>query len=285
MTILVTGARGTVGGYYRELASSFGEPLEVAGREDLDVTRLEDVERWFERKRYTLVINLAAATDLDRAEKEPEWAYRLNVVGPWNLALAAEAQGATIVHYSTVGMFGKDGAMGPFSEGDVPNPVNVYASTKYAGEQRVATHASKHFIVRTAWVFGGGVNDKKFIGKLREKLLKGEPIRAVGDKVGSPTFAGDLVDCVRELVATRAYGLYHVTNKGSASRYDIAVELKRLLSSKSDVTACKSDEFPLPAARPPSEVSHAYALTARGLGDKMPTWQDALARYLETWPK
>jgi dTDP-4-dehydrorhamnose reductase len=279
MTILVTGARGTVGRYFAALADTFTEPVELAGREELDITDLESVRRVISRRRPDRIVNLAAATDLDRAEKEPEWAWRLNALGPWNLALASAELGAELVQVSTIGLFGAD-APGPFTELDLPAPCNVYARTKLAGEDAVRAHAPRHYVVRTAWVMGGGRKDKKFVGQLLERMERGEKVRAVDDKVGSPTYARDLVVLIRELIKTRAYGLYHATNAGAASRYDIAVELNRLLGGKSEVERASSAEFPRPAPRPRSEVSQSLAVVARGLDAHLGPWQDALARYL-----
>src|SRR5262249_53962081 len=145
--------------------------------------------------RYSAVVNLAAATDVDRCELEPEWAYRLNTFAAWNVALAAAEHGATLVHVSTTAIFGGDGAAGPFTERDVRHPPNFYAKSKLGGEQCVERIHARSFIVRTAWIMGGGASDKKFVGKVVAKLCAGEKVRAVSDELGSPTYARDLVVC------------------------------------------------------------------------------------------
>jgi dTDP-4-dehydrorhamnose reductase len=237
MTILVAGGKGTVGSYFERLKDRFSEPLDIPVRAELDVTDLEAVMRRFGSVRYSAVVNLVGATDVDRCELEPEWAFRLNVAGAWNLALAARRWDLDLVQVSTVALFGADGAKGPFTEADRPAPVNVYAKTKLAGEERALQIAPRVYVVRTAWVMGGGPNDRKFTGKMRPKLQAGEPISAANDSIGSPTYAHDLVLAIRALLETKAYGLYHVTNAGVASRYEMILEMKAALGSSSEVIA------------------------------------------------
>jgi dTDP-4-dehydrorhamnose reductase len=280
MTILVTGGGGTVGSYFRSLASAFAEPVEVLAKGELDVTDFSAVQARL-RSKPSWVVNLAAATDLDRAEKDPVWAYRLNAVGAENIALAAREQGVRMVQVSTVGIFCGDGKQGPFTELDEPAPVNVYAKTKLAGERAVQRILPEATIVRTAWVMGGGKDDKKFVGKVRDKLLANEPVKAVGDIVGSPTYARDLVLAIRDLIGACAFGLFHVTNSGAASRYDLVLEMRRILGSTSVVESVAAVAFPLPAARPPSEVSTSLSLAAHGLTE-LRDWRDALKDYLTT---
>lgn len=285
MSILVTGANGTVGAYFKELAPTFSEPLELTDVDSLDVTNLDALRERFSRKKYSTVIHLAAATDVDRCEKDPEYAYALNALSAWNVALSAREAGCDMVQVSTTAVFGADGSEGPFCELDVPNPPNVYAKTKLEGEKHVERLLPSSFVLRTAWIMGGGKADKKFVGKVAEKLLKGEPIKAVNDEFGSPTYARDFVVAVREILKTRAYGLYHVTGQGRASRYDMALEMKKILGSKSEIEPVSAKSFDLPARRSRSDASFSRALPARGLGHLMPTWQDGLKRYLLSWCK
>lgn len=283
MTILVTGGRGTVGSYFEQLKERFDEPLDIVGHDELDVCDLDAVMNRFARVRYSAVVNLAAATDVDRCELEPAWAFRSNVAGAWNLALAARRWDFELVQVSTVALFGADGALGPFSEADRPAPVNVYSKTKLAGEERVREIAPKAYVVRTAWVMGGGKLDRKFTGKIRSKLEAGEPIKAATDNLGSPTYARDLVLAIRALLETKAYGLYHVTNRGVASRYEMSLEMKALLGSRSEIMPISAASLSQPAKRPPSEGALLFGLEARGLGALMGPWQAALREYVESW--
>jgi dTDP-4-dehydrorhamnose reductase len=285
MTILVTGAGGTVGAYFAELAPTFSEPLDLAAKTDLDIGDLEAVRASAKKMRYSAIINLAAATDVDRCETDRAWAHRINTLGAWNLALAAAELGAEMVQVSTTQIFGGAGNEGPFSELDRPCPVNFYAKTKLGGEEMVRSVLARAYVVRTAWVMGGGVEDKKFVGKVAGKLKNGEPIKAVADQFGSPTYAKHLVLVIRELLKSKAHGLYHATNGGTASRYDMALEMKGILGSTSAIEPVSASAFPLPAPRPKSDASIGLNLAARGLGGILPSWQEALAEYLRSWSR
>lgn len=280
MAILVTGARGTVGGYFAELRGRFDEPLVLAGRNELDVADAQATLTYVEQG-FSAVVNLAAATDVDRCEREPEWAERLNAEAAANVATAAVATGTRLVHVSTTAIFGGDEAPGPFDEEAAPHPPNVYARTKLDGERRVRAIVPDACIVRTAWVMGGGVADKKFVGKVAARLQDGAPVMAVDDQFGSPTYAHDLVVAIAKLIGAQAQGTFHVTGQGRASRYDMAVEMKRALESTSEITRVPASTFPLPAARAISDVSRSVRLG--GVGIEMPTWQDGLRRYLRSF--
>ncbi len=283
MTILITGAAGMVGGYFAPLADRFDAPLDLATRADLDVTDLDAVRRRFAGKSYTAVVNLAAATNVDHCEKEPDWAYALNAVGAKNVAIAAAEHGASVVQVSTTMVFGGDKKRGPKSELDDPCPVNLYGKSKLRGEELVQQIAPKSYIVRTCWVMGGGAADKKFVGKVADKLRAGDAIKAVDDQLGSPTFAHDLVIGIAELLRKQACGVYHLTNRGVASRLDMATEMKSILESTSEIEGVGASTWPLPAPRADDDTSTSFALGPLGLGELMPTWQDALARYLKSW--
>lgn len=281
MRYLVTGGHGTVAGYLRRLAPSFDAELVFVGRQDFDIADLSQTRDWFADKHFDGIINLAAATDVDRCEQEPEWAFRANAVGPSNLALMAQAQNAWLMQVSTTEVFGAGGALGPFSEMDRPDPINVYAESKWAGERAVQALVPRHFVVRTCWVMGGGRRDKKFVGKVVGKLRDGAPVQAVDDQYGSPTYAQDLAVVLRELVFSQAFGLYHAVNRGTAHRLAMVEAMKSILGSTSTVTGVPAQTFPLPAPRPRSEAAHCWALAARGMGEHLPDWEDALRRYLE----
>src|SRR2546426_12422579 len=146
--ILVTGAGGMVGSYFHALTSDFDEPLELTDIDTLDVTDMSAVEQRVRSRTYSSVIHLAAETDVDRCEQEPEHAYRVNAIGTQNVALACRAVGTILVYTSTAGVFGGDGRMGPFTEYDVPCPANVYGLSKLAGERHVERLLNAYYIVR-----------------------------------------------------------------------------------------------------------------------------------------
>lgn len=277
--ILVTGANGMVGSYVASLASHFDGPLDLTDIDTLDVTDLEAVRRRVGSGRYTAVIHLAAETDVDRCELEPEHAYRTNAVGTQNVALACQAADVVMVYTSTAGVFGGDGAPGPFTEHDEPSPANRYGHSKLAGEHHVRGLLRRWFIVRPGWMMGGGPKDKKFVAKIVAQVREGRDISAVTDKVGSPTYARELVLGIRDLMRSGRYGLYHMTNHGVCSRFDVASRIVRFLGAPVRVLPVTSERFPLPAPRANSEAMRNLNLELVGL-DRMSSWQDALDTYL-----
>src|SRR5205823_604879 len=146
-----------------------------------------------------------------------------------NVALACRESRATLVYVSTAGVFPGDKPE-PYTEFDEPDPANVYGRSKLAGERFVTSQLTDYYIVRAGWMIGGAHLDRKFVGKLVELIRSGrERLQAVDDKVGTPTFARDLLGGVQRLLAAGHVGLYHLCNDGSASRYEIALELRRIL--------------------------------------------------------
>jgi len=282
--ILVTGANGMVGSYFHELARDFGEPLDLTDLDTLDVRDLEAVRRRVRRNQYSAVIHLAAETDVDRCEREPEHAFRTNAVGTQNVALACQSSSTVMLYTSTAGVFGGDGAPGPFTEQDPPHPANVYGASKLAGERHVKALLDRFFIVRPGWMMGGNAKDKKFVAKILAKVREGRDIQAVNDKVGSPTFARELVLGIRELLQSGRYGLYHMTNHGVCSRYEVACAIVEYMRSNVRVIPVNSAHFPLPAPRAASEAMRNLNLELVGL-DHMSDWRAALVSYLEECTK
>jgi len=229
------------------------------------------------------VLHLAAATDVDLCEQEPDLAFRTNAIGTQNVALAARDVGAILVYVSTAGVFGGEKAT-PYTEFDEPAPANVYGRSKLAGERIVQTLLDRFYIARAGWMVGGGPKDKKFVGKLLQIMESGETrLRAVDDKFGTPTFARDLATGILGLLETSHFGLYHLVNGGGAcSRYDVAVALRTMLG-RDDVTVepVSSAYFPLPAPRARSEAMVNYKLQLLGL-DRQRHWRDALEAYVRS---
>jgi dTDP-4-dehydrorhamnose reductase len=175
----------------------------------LDITDLSQVRAMCHEHKPKVIIHLAAATDLARCEREPDFAHRVNTVGTYNVALVAREIGAKVVYVSTSGVF--DGTKeAPWGTEDVPNPQNQYAHSKYLGELAVQGILADHLIVRTSWVFGGGpTKDQKFVGKVMRQLDQSE-IQAVADKRGSPAYGKDVIEGIKRLLAEGKSGVYHM---------------------------------------------------------------------------
>ncbi len=282
MRVLVTGAAGAVGTYVPEVFPDAELVLtDVHGDlRILDIADPDAVRRTFRDVRPDLVLHLAAATDVDRCQLDPELAYRSNAIGTENIARACEETDAELVYVSTAAVFSGEKETA-YTEYDEPGPANVYGHSKLAGE-RAAAALAQHYIVRAGWMVGGAKLDHKFVGKLSELIRSGQTtLRAVDDKWGSPVFARDLVLGIRELVASGDHGLYHLVNAGEpVTRYEIALELRAILA-RDDVVIepVSSDAFPLPAPRGRSEGMRNYKLQLLGR-DPMRPWQDALRAYV-----
>lgn len=250
-------------------------------RTTLDVTDLKAVLAFVKNLKPKIILHLAALTDLKDGEKNPQNAYMINTIGTYNMAMAARAVKAKLVYVSTTGVF--DGLKKkPYIERDIPNPQDHYGHSKYAGELIVQSMLKDFIIARTCWVFGGGSDiDKKFVAKIINQLNSPETteIKALNDTAGSPTYAKDLVETLKKLIAKNAKGIFHLTNKGSCSRYDIAKTIVETLKPSVKVIGVKSDYFG-PETRHIANESSASRL------NNMRPWREALLEYLRTeWPK
>ena len=282
LKMLVTGAGGMVGSYVRETFSDCNLVLtdQVEGFKNLDVRDPSAVMNCMAAEKPDVVLHLAAATDVDRCEREPDWAFHANAIGTQNIALACQNHGATLVYVSTAGVFWGD-KPDLYTEFDTPRPANVYGETKLAGEQIVERLLQNYYIVRAGWMIGGGQRDKKFVGKIARLLAEGtNPVRVVSDKVGTPTYAKDLLGCVHRLIETGYFGLYHMANQGRCSRYDIALETRAALGlSDVNIEPVSSAYFPLPAPRARSEAMRNLKLDLLGMNSMRP-WREALREYV-----
>ena len=288
MKVLVTGASGVVGTDLSQVLPTAGYQVvrtDISCSEGvtrLDVRDFSEVIAVVSRERPSLVIHLAAETDVDRCEVEVDHAYRTNALGTWNVALACQKEDISLAYVSTAGVF--DGKKNdPYTEFDHPNPVNVYGRSKLEGEKFVRHLLSRFFIVRASWMIGGGpTKDKKFVGKIVKQLDSGaRELKAVTDKIGSLTYSPDFSKCLVELVRTGCYGTYHMANRGTCTRYDVAKHVLDHLR-RNDITlgAVTSEAFVLPAPRARSEMLRNYMLELREM-NSMRDWREALDDYLD----
>lgn len=283
--ILVTGAGGMVGSHLGDVYSDdelFLTDISKGGSSAyLDVRDRSQVMKMIAMVRPELVLHLAAETDVDRCEREVDHAYTSNMVGTLNIALACQAHNIELVYVSTAAVF--DGAKPePYTEFDAPNPLTVYAKSKFEGEKIVVTLLSRYYIVRAGWMFGGRSRDKKFVGRIAQLCQTEREILAVNDKVGNPTYASDLLSTIKTLTGTGLYGLYHAVNGGSCTRFDVAVEIAKFLGSDVVIKPASSALFPASAPRSRSEAARNYKLDLLGI-NHMPHWRTALYGYLGSW--
>ena len=262
--ILITGGDGVVGSYI-----DYGTRL---SRSVLDVTDLVAVREICRKQMPKVIIHLAAATDLVRCEKEPAYAYLVNAVGTYHVALVAREIGAKLIYVSTSGVF--DGSkVGPYVEKDAPNPVNTYGHSKYLGELAVVGLLSNYLIARTSWVFGGGrERDTKFVGKIMSQLQSPE-IKVVTDKQGSPTYAKDLARAIQKLMEEDRQGIVHLGG-GLATRFEVAKEIISITGSASSILPAVSNDF--------SSVYASGENESMELSTYMRPWEESLREYIET---
>ena len=228
-----------------------------------------------------MVINCAAYTNVDGCESHQDDAFRVNGIGSRNLAIACENVGAKLVHVSTDYVFKGDEAT-PRREYDVTNPVSVYGKTKNAGEEFVRQFCKKHFIVRTAWLYG--YYGKNFVKTMVRLCNERGGATVVNDQHGNPTNAADLSHHLLKIAASEEYGTYHCTNNGECTWFEFAAEIARLAGFEGAMKPCTSDEYPTPTKRPAYSSLDNMMLRVT-VGDEMRTWQDAIAAYFENEKK
>ncbi len=277
MRILVTGAAGQVG---RELPAVLdGHEVIALARSEFDLADRDAVEQVIGSVLPEAVINCAAYTDVDGCETNVEQAMAVNALGVRHLAVAASRVGAHVVHVSTDYVFPGD-KDGPYDEWDTPAPRSVYGRSKFGGEIELARHASSWTLVRTSWVFGRGgkgQRGKNFVDTILGRARDGQPLRVVDDQRGCPTYAPDLAATLARLAVGRRAGLYHVTNQGACTWFDLARAAVEEAGLDPELVApTTSGEFVRPAPRPANSVLADTALVAAGIPRLRP-WREALA--------
>lgn len=278
--IVVTGAAGQVGRYLARTAAAEGRRVLALDSAGWDIT---DPAAAPPLSSADVVVNCAALTDVDLAEEHPARAYAVNAGGAANVARACAAAGARVVHISTDYVFSGDfgnSAPRPYEPSDPTGALSVYGRSKLAGETEVVTAMPSATVVRTSWVFTGG-DGTDFAAVLARKARADEPVEVVDDQVGTPTFTGDLVRALLQIIDDRIEGrVLHVANTGAATRCEQARAVYRALgASPTLVAAVDSGRFPRPAARPAYSVLGAAESVAAGLV-RLPDWEDAVARAL-----
>lgn len=286
MRILITGANGMLGtALQKELEknkySFCPTDIDSGGAiKSLDVRNYDEVLKLANNFKPDIIFHLAAETDVDKCEIEPRHAYFSNTLGTENIALVCQKINAVMVYISTAGVFDGNNHE-PYTEFDATNPINIYGKSKLEGEKVVSSLLNRYFIFRAGWMIGGGKKDKKFVGKIVSLLNEKDEISVVNDKVGTPTFTRDMSECMVNFIRTQRYGLYHMTNKGICSRYDIACEVVKIMNKKDrKINPINSAAFPLPAPRSRSEAMQNLKLSLLGM-DTMRPWRDALKEYLQ----
>jgi len=266
-----------VGSALREFCTACGDEVFAYDHQTVNITKRDDVQRAVNATEPDAVINCAAWTDVDGCETDPERAFSANAVGPENLALASSNVNASFVTISTDYVF--DGTKeGFYTQEDQPNPQSVYGRSKLEGEIRAREKNSATIIVRSGFIFGPG--GKNFLSTVIDRARKGEPLKAITDSYGTPTYARDLARRLRELAQLRHPEIFHVANSGDGTSY-AGFAREAVLSAGLDeprIDGISTDSLKRPAPRPRN--ARLRCLYSQKLGlSPLPDWRDSLREF------
>jgi dTDP-4-dehydrorhamnose reductase len=284
MKILVTGANGQLGKALRNLEKHYPyHQFRFLSREDLPIHHFELVRNFFKADPPDVCINAAAYTAVDRAETERDLAFQVNAEAVGVLAAICHAHGTRFIHVSTDYVF--DGTSEkPYREDDPTGPLTVYGESKLDGERQAIAFNPDSVIIRTSWVYHE--TGKNFV-KTIIRLLDEKPyIGVVNDQIGSPTYAGDLADCIMNVATADKLvpGIYHFSNHGVISWYDFAKEIARLIKAETEIRPISTPEFITPAKRPAysvldkSKIVKTYGLTLKPWTESLEHCIDAIRK-------
>ena len=276
MKILITGANGMLA---KAVRNEFKEDeLICTDVSDFDITNLEAVEKYVENVKPDYIINCAAYTAVDKAEEQPDLAYKINAIGPKNLAIAAKKYNSKLVHISTDYVFGGAKPIEQdYSEEDEKNPQAVYGTSKLAGEEFIKQECGDYYIFRTAWLYGEGHN---FVRTMLNLAQTHDEVKVVNDQHGSPTYAVDLASIIHQSINKKIpFGIYNSTDMGYTTWYDFTKLIYDLKGIKCKVIPVTSEEFASPAKRPKNSQMSKEKLLKNGI--IIPNYEDSLKKYLE----
>jgi dTDP-4-dehydrorhamnose reductase len=271
LKILIAGCAGQLG---RSLPAALdGHEVVAAPHDLLDIARLDNVREVITACAADLVINAAAYNDVDGAETNAIDAYRINALGPRNLAVATAAAGIPLLHVSTDYVF--DGAANrPYHEYDPPRPLSIYGLSKLAGEAAVKELNPRHYVVRTAWLFHPA--GKNFLNTMLS-LTQRSQVKVVDDQLSSPTYAPHLAQAMAELIRSQAYGVYHMAGQGGTSRFEMTRLLFSILGLNTEVLPVPHTEFPAAAIRP----RYTVLTTIQEPRMLLPPWQEGVRAFAD----
>lgn len=286
MNILITGANGQLAKAFikyfsnknRSACAGHADRFNVTAltKEQLDVSVFSAVSDAVRRCKPHIVLNCSAYNLVDKAEEDVENAFRVNAKAVKNLASVCKKNKSLLVHYSTDYVF--DGTKEDiYTENDSPNPINNYGLSKLQGEKFLFEGSDNFLLFRVSWVMGDG--KQNFLYKLSEWAKKNKVLKIVCDQVSVPTYTDDAVNATMLAIDRGLRGLYHLTNSGYASRYEVARYFIEKTGSKALILPVKSDYFPLPAKRPFFSVMSNDKLS-QDLGYNIPHWKDGIDRFI-----
>lgn len=282
MNILVTGSKGQLGKSIHRESQGRKDNYIFTDIEELDITDPVGVEAFIESHKIDIIVNCAAYTNVDAAEDNESIALKINGEAPGILAGALRKHGGSLIHISTDYVFGGSGKNIPLQEDQKPSPSGAYGRTKLKGEEEIFKSGVSAVILRTSWLYSDYGNN--FVEKILNLLKNRDSVKVVFDQCGTPTYASDLAKAIVEIIDERKIkgneGIYHFSNEGVCSWYDLAHEAVRLSNLKDkQVLPCHSSEFPSKVTRPSYSVldKTKYKTT---FGKSVPYWRDSLERCI-----
>lgn len=288
MKVLITGTKGQLGSDIVPLLEAAGFTPVPFGSAELDISIEAAVLEAVKKVRPAVIVNSAAYTKVDLAEKETERAYAVNANGPANLAKAAKEAGCPLVHVSTDFVFDGRSPV-PYAEEAQANPLSVYGASKLAGERAAAEALEALVIVRTSWLYG--TTGHNFVKTILRLASERETLRVVYDQTGSPTWSADLAAMLVEVCTSiesgqKPWGIYHYSNEGVASWYDFAVAICEEAEAAGMSLKCNhiepilTSEYPVPATRPAYSVLNK-AKIKKTFETPIPHWRRSLSTMLK----
>ena len=277
MKVLVTGVKGQLGFDVMNELQKRGIEAVGVDIEEMDITDSLSVKKVITQAAPDVVIHCAAYTAVDAAEENEAVCRKVNADGTENIAKVCRMLDCKMIYISTDYVFDGKGTR-PWEPDDERHPLNVYGQTKYEGELAVQKNLTKYFIVRIAWVFGK--NGKNFIRTMLNLAKTHDTITVVNDQFGSPTYTYDLAKLLVDMTESDKYGIYHATNEGICSWYEFACEIFKQAGVNVNVIPVTAAEYQAKAKRPENSRMSKCKLTENGF-ERLPSWQDALSRYLK----
>jgi dTDP-4-dehydrorhamnose reductase len=276
MKALVTGSAGMLAKDLIPCFQNQGYEVIAPPEEKLDITNLDVVKNAVDTFKPELIVNCAAYTNVDLAEKQEYQALIVNGLAVQNLCILCQQHDIPLVHFSTDYVF--DGTKAsPYTIYDSTNPINAYGRSKLMGEKYILWLLKKFYLIRTSWLFG--LHGKNFIETMLEIGQKQKQVSVVTDQKGCPTWTRHLAEATASLIQTGRYGLYHVTNSEPTTWFDFTKEIFRLSNINTEGMPVTTEHFPRPARRPKNSVLDMFPLKDI-LGKEMPLWKEALKEYI-----
>lgn len=278
LKMVILGCNGQVGSYLTTFFNTHQYLVYPLSRQVLDVTNREQFREICKNIKPDIIVNCSAITDLNITENNATLAFNVNSLGAMNAAIVSEEVSCKLISLSTDYVF--DGFRNtPYTEYDIPNPINVYGRSKEWGERLILSSCHDHLIVRTSWIYGGCAGNN-FLTKLINKVSSGQTeVKVVTDEISNPTFLEDFSEAIKDLIKIDARGTFHVTGRGYVSRYDFAKMYFDMVGIEANIIPCFSEEYNNDIKRPHFS-SLNISKVQQHIGREIPHWSQSFQKYV-----